>query len=151
MNGEYPKGLEAQLGAEFDSILSSMHGDGLGTSRLDSNASSLRATAQHVCATAQSSSRVPGGALVHRFVGRVVGRHTNPIADSVRTIGETTAATIDQIRQLLIAQLSTDERMLSGVIAAVLDRLAVIDELISSVDAIEHRLDLLESAARRAP
>lgn len=148
-NGEYPPGMEAELGVEFDAILAAMHGDTLAISRLESSASGLRESAQHVRGIAESASRVPGGELFHGLVGRVVGRHTNPIAASVQTIGESTAALVDQIRQLLVAQVSADERMLSGVIAAVLDRLSVIDELVSSVDAMEQRLDQLESAARR--
>jgi hypothetical protein len=149
-SGAYPRGLEAELEAEFDGILHSLHDDTDGEPQLEHDAQSLREAVEHLSGTAASASRVPGGALFHTVIGRLVGRHTTPIAVSTRGVGQSAAHAVDEIRRLLVAQASADERLLSGVIASVLDRLAVIDELISDVGTLERRLEALEQAASRS-
>lgn len=145
-NGDYPLGLEAELEAEFDAILTAMRRRELDTSRLGTSVDALRSRIVDVDGHAPTSSGFPGGGAVHKVVGRVVGRHTTDLAASVRAASYETVDALTEIVRLLNAQKNADERQLTEVVAAVLDRLAVIDQLISSVTQIERRLDAIEAA-----
>lgn len=148
--GQYPIGLEAELEFEFDTILAAMRRRELSTAVLAGRVEALRGSVQGVIGTAAADSRVPGGTVIHRVAGRVVGRHTNQLADHVRRIGQESVGVLTEVVRLFEAQRGADERQLNEVIAAVFDRLVVVDEMVTSIGEIERRLVALESVASAA-
>jgi hypothetical protein len=144
-SGDYPPGLEEQLEAEYAVIMAGMHRGELTTEELGRRVAAVEHTAAAVRALDDTGSRVPGGSVVHTAASRVVARHTNQLADSLRQLGIDVARALHEIHHLIDEQRHADERQLSEVISSVLDRLAVVDHLADAVLQIERRLDLLES------
>ncbi|MGB8859286.1 MAG: hypothetical protein WCC60_08520 [Ilumatobacteraceae bacterium] len=144
-NGDYPIGLEAELEAEFDGILAAMRRRELNTDGLSGHVDSLRHRVDEVVGLTPTTSGIPGGAAVHRLVGRLIGRQTTGLAAGVRAVGYEAVDALVEVVRLLEAQRSADERQLTEVVAAVIDRLTVIDQLVSSVTEIERRLDAIDT------
>lgn len=145
-NGDYPFGLEAELEAEFDGVLAAMRRRELSTVELWKRVDSMRSSVDQISGTTATSSSIPGGALAHKATGRLVGRHTNGLAASVRSAGHEAVAALVEVISLLESQQSADDRQLTEVVAAVIDRLAVVDQMVSAINEIERRLDALEAA-----
>jgi len=145
--GDYPPGLERQLEAEFDVILDQMHRHDSGETALADRVGEAGWAAHNVHAGSASSSRIPGGAVLHGAVGRLVGRHTHELTDSVRRYAVAAQQALVEVERSFRAQRRADERELNEVLGAVLDRLAVIDHLAEAVVDIESRLDRLERSA----
>ena len=145
--GDYPEGLESQLEAEFAAVKASLASDARVSNVLAQKVADLRATVVDVSGTAAASSRLPGGTAIHSAIERVVGRHTNQLAHSLRLVGEASAAALDETSRVLELNRRSDDRLLGDVLAGVLDRLAALDELIAVVRAIERRLDLVDGGA----
>lgn len=146
-NGDYPLGLEAELEAEFDGVLAAMRRHELSTESLMERVTRLRSRVDEIGTATATTSKVPGGAIIHKTVGRIVARQTNGLAAGSRLAGHETASALAEVVRLFDAQRQADERQLVEVVAAVIDRLAVIDQLISSVNQIERRLDAIEASA----
>jgi hypothetical protein len=146
-SGDYPPGLEQELESEFAVIMDAMHRDEVTTIELGRRVSAIEHTVQSVRGSADNTSRVPGGSTMHVAAGRLVSRHTNQLADSVRRLGADIAGALHEILRLFDAQRDADERQLTEVISSVLDRLAVIDHLADSVVDLERRMAAIESAA----
>jgi len=146
-DGDYPLGLEAELEAEFDGVLAAMRRHEVGTSALVERVTALRTQVDEIGVGTATTSNIPGGALIHKVVGRVVGRQTNGLAADVRLAGHEAAAAMAEVIRLFDAQRQADERQLVEVVSSVIDRLAVIDQLISAVNQIERRLDAIEVSA----
>jgi hypothetical protein len=145
--GDYPPGLEEQLEAEFKIIMGAVHRDEIGTSDLQRRVWAVASSTHAVRSNAESSSRVPGGSVVHSATSKLVQRHTGLLADSVRVLGHEIAAALQEVVRLFEVQRHADERQLNEVIASLIDRLAVVDHLADAVVDLERRLDLLESKA----
>jgi hypothetical protein len=76
-----------------------------------------------------TSSRLPGGSLFHRVMGRLASRqitHNQQIAEAQVQLFNTL---VSETKRLFEAQRSADERQLADLLAAVVDRLAVVDAL----------------------
>lgn len=146
LRGDYPVGMESELEAEFSSLASATGRHELDDDDLALRLQVVRDAVGRVSGTADISSRVPGGAALHKSTGLLVGRHTNHLAHGLREVGDATVTALTEIERLLHAQRAADERQLNEVVSAVLDRLGVIDELVTSVRSIEHRLLQLERA-----
>jgi hypothetical protein len=144
LHGDYPAGMERELEAEFCSLRRGIERDELDDDGLERRLRLLGDAVERISGTAPAASSVPLGALVHRSTGRLIGRHTTHVAQSVREVGDSTLGALTEIERLLRAQRTADERQLNEVISAVIDRLEVIDELVSAVRSIEHRLLQLE-------
>jgi len=144
-SGDYPPGLEEQLEAEYAVIMAAMHRGELTTDELGRRVATVEHTASSVRALDDTTSRVPGGRAVHASASRVVARHTNQLADSVRQLGVDVARALQEVHHLIDRQREADERQLSDAISSVLDRLAVLDHLADAVVLLEQRLDRLES------
>ena len=147
-SGDYPPGLEEQLEAEFAVIMAALHRNELTTEELGRRVAAVEHTSAGVRALDETSSRVPGGSAVHTAASRIVARHTNQLADSVRQLGVDVARALHEVHHLIDLQRDADERQLSEVISSVLDRLAVLDHVADAVVLLEQRLDRLESGHR---
>lgn len=143
-SGEYPPGLEAQLEAEFDAILRSVRRDEVTTEELSSRIAAVGHWIAAVSADGDVDSRLPGGSALHRTVSRIVRRHTNQLADSVRAMGLSVHHALDEVVRVLDAQRSADERQLNEVVGSVFDRLAVLDHLVEAVSDLERRMDEID-------
>ena len=143
--GEYPIGMETELDAEFASIVSATKRHELDGDEIGRRLEALRGAVRNVSGVAETGSRVPGGSALHGSIGRLIERHTNHVAHGVREVGDAVVSALTEIERLLRVQRAADERQLNDVLAGVLDRLAAVDELMSSVRSIERRLAQLES------
>lgn len=144
LSGDYPLGLEEQLEAEFDLIMAAVQRREVDTGGLEQILVAVRTALAAIGTAPPDSSRVPGGSIVHRSSGRLVRRHTSQLADELRRFGDGVAGALDEIRALVEAQRSADQRQLVEVLASLHDRLAVIDHLAASVVDIERRLGVVE-------
>lgn len=146
LRGDYQLGLEATLTAMFLRILEAKQESGASTDKLVDDIAALRRAMSEMVGTAQATSRLPGGSAAHAAAARVIGRHTNQLAHSLRLMGESTAAALEEITKVQQTQISAGERQLMDVLSGLLDRLAVVDELAASMKSIELRLEQLELA-----
>jgi len=143
--GEYPMGLEPELEAEFDGILAAMRRRELSTEALNLRIDAVRQSVDRISGVTATESNVPGGAVVHSAIGRLVSRQTNGVAAGVRLAGHDVVAALVEVVGLLESQRSADERQLVEVVSALFDRLTVVDQLVSAVNEIERRLDAIEA------
>lgn len=143
--GDYPLGLERQLESEFQGMMRAIDRHEIDTSHLHGLVDDVRTAAQDVRVVGGTDSRVPGGSAAHGAMGRVVQRHVQPVAESVRELGTSVADALVETRRLFQAQSAADERQLLDAIAGVLDRLAVLDHLVEITLDLEARVAHLES------
>jgi hypothetical protein len=66
-------------------------------------------------------------------------------------VGETSASALEALQEVVEAQQLADARQLTDVLAGVLDRLAMVDELTNRVSAIESQLVHLQTATTPNP
>jgi hypothetical protein len=149
--GDYPEGLEQQLESEFTTMLRAIERHEIDTTRLEELVAEMGEATHGVHSQPASTSRIPGGALIHDLTGRVVQRHTDELAATVRTFGWTVHTALHETRRLFDAQRSADERQLLDVLSGVLDRLAVLDHLVEIARDLEARVGRLESGPSPTP
>lgn len=147
--GDYPLGLEAQLEAEFDGVLKAIQRHEIGTQELEQRVSVVGERIVTADTPAELESRVPGGASVHQAAARVVRRHTEPLAQSLRLLGQSVYDALDEVVRVFEMQRGADERQLNEVVANVYDRISVLDAVVEAVADLERRVGELEHAARR--
>jgi hypothetical protein len=143
-DGDYPPGMEAQLEAEFERVVRGAIRDETDTAELGRLVAAVGLSAAGINAEPDLGSRVPGGALFHRSAARVVGRHTRHLAAGVRVLADDVAASLREVERVAAAQRSADERQLLDVLAAVLDRLAVLDHIGAALLDLERRVGIIE-------
>jgi hypothetical protein len=146
-NGDYPIGLEAQL----EGTVKSVHQTAPSTARVAVQVAKIRDAVTDIEGTSQPTSRVPGGTTLHSAAARVIGRHTDQLAHHLRVVGETSASALEALQEVVEAQQLADARQLTDVLAGVLDRLAMVDELTNRVSAIESQLVHLQTATTPNP
>ena len=150
-SGDYPLGLEEQLEAEFKIIMAAVRRDEIDTSELGRRVKSVEHANAAIHSSAESASRLPGGSLVHRVVGRMVRRHTSALEVSTRALGIEVARALHEVHHMIDVQREADERQLHDILGSVMDRLAVIDHLAASVVRLEARVQELETSATTHP
>ena len=143
--GDYPVGLETQLESEFAGLMRAIDRHEIDTQQLGAFVQGVVVAAHDMHLDGTGASRIPGGSSAHRAISRVVQRQTNPLAESIRDLGVSVADALWEVRRLLEAQRSADERQLLDAVSGVLDRLAVLDSLAAIVTDLEARTALLES------
>ena len=142
--GDYPIGMELQLESEFQGMMRAIDRHEIDTSRLGALIDDVHSAAHDMRLDADTDSRLPGGSAAHGATARMVKRHINPLAESVRDLGTTIGTAMTETRRLFEAQSSADERQLLDAIAGVLDRLAVLDHLVELTSDLERRVAQLE-------
>jgi hypothetical protein len=143
--GDYPEGLEQQLESEFHGMMSAVDRHEIDTALLGGYVDGVRRAIYDIDVSTDTRSRVPGGAAAHETMGRVIVRHTYPIAASLRDLGVCVTNALSETRRLFEAQSSADERQLLDALAGVLDRLALLDHLVEITRDLEQRVAVLES------
>lgn len=139
-SGDYPVGLEEQLEAEFRAILEVTHRGTHDLSHLHKSLSDLQSMVNQIRTTGDSSSRLPGGSLVHRLFRRLLRRHSTAITQDIQRVFRQVDGVLNELYKALEAQRRHDERLLNDVLGGVLDRLAVIDSLALTLPEIERKL-----------
>lgn len=139
-SGDYPVGLEEQLEAEFRAILEVTHRGTHDLSHLHKSLSDLQSMVHQIRTTGDSSSRLPGGSLVHRLFRRLLRRHSTAITQDIQRVFRQVDGVLNELYKALEAQRRHDERLLNDVLGGVLDRLAVIDSLALTLPEIERKL-----------
>lgn len=94
----YPEGLEVDLDRHFQRIVATRRGDLIGDVRRGLDAAEI--TCQFDPARIATSSRLPGGAALHRSVGRLVSRQTQGVLEQVREFAD---AVVEVLRSMLAA------------------------------------------------
>lgn len=138
--GKYPPGLEEQLEAEFKSIMEVVHrgDDVLGT--VEHLLTNCRTELAKLTEPVSSRSRIPGLALIHWVISKIVGRQTTAITSRVRSTLETQQEVLELLLRQLEIQQGTDVRVLNQLSHAMLDRLMMIDVLAQSVIELERKV-----------
>ena len=149
-NGDYPEGLEAQLDSSFESFMQAIGRHEVDTVRLHGDVARAADAASQVRAEFGRTSRIPGGSAAHAAIGRVVQRHTRPLADATHTAAIAMVDALRETARLFEANRSADERQFHDVLAAVFDRLAVLDHLVELVHDLEDRVEALETGSTAA-
>lgn len=137
--GKYPPGLEEQLEAEFDAILEVVHRGQDSVLHIAHVIEQLRSEIPSVNGVIGSQSRIPGGRLFHRLVGRLVGRQTRGVAQQTQAALGRQLDLMEIINYQLRAQRDADVRVLHQLETAIRDRLMMVDALAEAVLELERK------------
>jgi hypothetical protein len=131
--GRYPAGLEQQLSAEFDQILSVVH-------RGDDTISEIRRITRLLSedlggfnSGKDTQSRIPGITLVHKLVRKLSLRHTQRALNLIEEV-------VILIEKQLTQQKETDSRVMKQLEHAVMDRILMVDVLAEAVLELERKV-----------
>ena len=143
--GLYPPGLEQELQAEFDHILSFTHrGDTAKSDELGSLLECLRQNIHNLSGLTPSTSRIPGVSIFHRVIRRLIARHTIGLATQARNVDQTVLRVVEILTEEVTAREDADRRMVAALSKHVLDRIAVVDHLAMIVGELEIKIRALE-------
>ena len=130
--GRYPAGLEQQLSAEFDAILSVVHRGDDTISRIHFTISQLAEDLSGQNVGVDTQSRLPGISIVHKLFRKLSLRHTRR---ALRLIEES----LTLIEQQLLQQRETDSRVMKQLEHVVMDRILMVDVLAEAVLELERK------------
>jgi 2-polyprenyl-3-methyl-5-hydroxy-6-metoxy-1,4-benzoquinol methylase len=149
--GLYPEGLEDELDAHFQRIAARGHSD-LDTDDLRDELQELKERSHLDPNRIALSSRVPGGAALHRAAGKVVTRQTQGIMQQVGAFGQQLTKVIDDLL-LLLEDHRVQHQEVAARLDAVMDRLARFERASlgphGDVDDLRRRVEVLERAEAR--
>lgn len=150
-SGEYPLGLEHELDRHFRQLVNRRRATDIDTA-------GLRATVEHAVglprfdpSSIATSSGTPVGSAIHKSVAKVVGRQTLGALQQVQAWRD---GLDDALRVLVVVaeQIADhDHPQLAESVSAVLDRVAVLDQIEVMVLDLERRTSALESLERARP
>jgi hypothetical protein len=145
--GSYPPGLEQELEAEFQTILShtkrGITDQNLEVPRL---LAEIRHNHREITGLTPSHSRIPGISIIHRIIRRLVARQTMGLAAQVRACEGSQMRLLEILADQAQAQGDADKRTVEALSKHVLDRLAVVDHLAILVTELETKLRKLEES-----
>jgi hypothetical protein len=131
--GRYPIGLEQQLSAEFDAILSVVH-------RGDDTISEIRRITRKLSEDLGGSnsgldtqSRVPGITFVHKLIRKLSLRHSRRALQLIEEV-------VVLVEKQLTQQRETDSRVMKQLEHAVMDRILMVDVLAEAVLELERKV-----------
>ena len=130
--GRYPIGLEQQLSAEFDAILSVVHRGDDTISRIHFTIGQLAEDLSGQNGGVDTQSRLPGISIVHKLFRKLSLRHTRR---ALRLIEES----LTLIEQQLLQQRETDSRVMKQLEHVVMDRILMVDVLAEAVLELERK------------
>lgn len=146
-DGSYPPGLEQELEAEFQTILSyTKRGITDRAAEIERLSVEIRRNTAEITGLTPASSRIPGVSIFHRIVRRVISRHTMGLAAQVRAAEESKVRLIELMAEQSKAHEDADQRLVMSLSKHVLDRVAVIDHLTILVTALEAKIRKLEES-----
>ena len=131
--GRYPIGLEEQLSAEFDAILSVVHRGDDTISEIHRVSKLLADEISGLNSEFDTQSRIPGVKFVHKLVRKLSPRHTRRALALIEEI-------IALIEKQLTQQKETDSRVMKQLEHAVMDRILMVDVLAEAVLELERKV-----------
>jgi SAM-dependent methyltransferase len=147
-SGFYPEGLEEELDAHFQRIVS--HRRGVDAERLRDSLQELDARSRFSRRRIPTDSKVAGGAVAHRAVGLAIARQTSGVLEQVQGFSDGVRATL---RLIVDALESPYEHLHSDLLAqldAVWERLAAWErgpvDSAAAVGDLRRRVEALEAA-----
>jgi len=147
--GEYPIGLEAQLEAEFSSIITMSHRQSRNTSeQLRAFILHLETTMNHVSGRTATKSRIPGVGLLHKVIAKMTARQTLGLTGQVREVHVVVSQVLSLLSEEALSREDADKRMVYALSRHVLDKLAVIDHVAIISNDLERRLLDVENSLR---
>ena len=146
-NGEYPAGLEEQLDRWFKEFLRTAHeAPRTSLDALQDRLMQLNHWTGFSTARIEYTSRNPAAGMVHRAAGAAVRRQTQAVLAQSQEFADQVRGALTEVGTAL-TQLSRHEGSdaLSATLAGILDRLAVVDQLVVRVGDLERRLATLDA------
>jgi hypothetical protein len=140
--GEYPAGLEEQLDRWFKEFLRTAHDNtGADLTELRQRQADLNGMHGFSAARIDYSSRNPVAGFVHKATGAAVRRQTEAILAQNQEFADQVRRTVDAVADVLerVSGAHSSEA-LSATLSGILDRLAVVDQLVVRVGDLEKRL-----------
>lgn len=137
--GKYPPGLEQQLEAEFVAILEVVHRGKDEVEHIAHEITRLRDEINSLNGVVTAQSRIPGGSLFHRFVGKIVGRQTRGLAQQTQEALRRQLDLLELFQKQFRVQRDADTRVLHQLEGAIRDRLMMIDALTEAVLELERK------------
>jgi hypothetical protein len=131
--GRYPAGLEQQLSAEFDAILSVVHRGEDTISEIHRVSRLLTDDINGMNSGHDTQSRIPGIKLVHKLVRKLSRRHTQSALVLIEEI-------VALIETQLTQQQETDARVMKQLEHVVMDRILMVDVLAEAVLELERKV-----------
>lgn len=148
--GQYPQGLEADLDAHFQRIISQRPGD------LESVRSSLvylEGTMGFDAARIHTASDLRGGDLVHRAIAKAVSRQTQGVLEQVRTFAEAVRDTFQALISAMEFPTTHVHADLMEQVDTVLERIAAFERIDSGapveIEVLRRRIEELEAIEAR--
>ena len=145
--GSYPPGLEQELEAEFQTILSytkrGITDRAIEIARLSEE---IHRNTNEITGLTPAHSRIPGISIMHRIIRRMIARHIMGLAAQVRASEESKVQLLRIMAEQSIAQHDADQRLVASLSKHVLDRVAVIDHLTILVTELEAKIRKLEKS-----
>jgi SAM-dependent methyltransferase len=150
-SGFYPEGLEDELEAHFRRVVAHRaHADLAG---LRSNLEVLEVRGLFSPDRIPVDTSVPGGALLHRSVGKLVSRQTQGILEQVQEFADIVREALENIVEALEDPNGHVHADLVGQLDAVFERLATYErgptDSAASVADLRRRVEALEGAEQR--
>lgn len=129
--GRYPVGLDRQLEATFGQIMRESHGsEKLDNEELLEQVEKVKLSLWSLNTDVATSSRIPGGQLVHKFVARLVRRHTAHLASQVHQLIILQQQQCESLIARTIKRDFLELRRADALSQHVLERLAILDYLV---------------------
>lgn len=145
--GSYPPGLEQELEAEFQTILSyTRQGITDRAAEIARLSDDIRRNLNEITGLTATRSRVPGVSIVHRVIRRLISRQTMGLAAQVRASEESKVQLLQIMAEQSVAHHDADKRLVENLSKHVLDRVAVIDHLTILMTELESRISKIEES-----
>jgi len=146
--GDYQVGLEQQLEAFFNGMMSDLHERDLATQALTDAVLRINHIVRHFSVDVPTKSRIPGIGIIHRVFGRLAHRHTQAIATQTIQIGDALIDSLNEVVKLAERIYEHDDRHIARVLTSVQDQLAVVEHLSHLIRDLEARLRTVESTKK---
>jgi hypothetical protein len=147
--GLYPPGLEQQLEREFAEIISSTNRRYFASTDLQRAVKRLEDTFSQLSGKTSTESRIIGGSLVHRLLGKLTKRQVLGLTAQIRDVETNVILVLKMFGELAESQEVADRRLVRGLSQHVLDRVAVVDHLAILTTELMERIQNLESQQER--
>ena len=143
--GLYPPGLEQQLEREFAEIMSSTNRRYFASKDLQVPLRHLEDALVRLSGQVSPASRIPGGSLVHRAIGKLTKRQILGLTAQIRDVESLVVIVLKMLGEFAESQETADSRVVRELSQHVLDRVAVVDHLAILTAELESRVRNLEA------
>ncbi len=136
-SGEFRAAFEAELDRHFRGIASNLAAEKTAVRNLHRSVDALIDTPSYSLAQIETRSRIPGGSLFHRIVGKLVSRQVEGIFQQLREHDDAQSAVLKDLAhtlELIATHGFPDTERRLSVLA---DRVAILGEMAARMDLIE--------------